>query len=259
MNRDKARKLSLLAIIMYLLMVGVNIAANLLPINGNTTGQVSDSYPNLFAPAGYTFAIWGLIYIALAFYSYYSFKGNVENRQFIPKVDKWFLLSSLANIMWILAWHYRYIGLSLILILLVLFSLFNIIKILNSWDLTKKERRFISLPFNIYFGWITVASIANLVTYLVSIGWNGFGISQEIWTMLALMMGVVIILLIMVKDRNIAYGLTTIWAYIGILVKHLSKDGFNMEYKNIIYITLVAIIIIAYTVVKSYRIKKLQK
>ncbi|MGO1368663.1 MAG: tryptophan-rich sensory protein, partial [Senegalia sp. (in: firmicutes)] len=108
-----------------------------------------------------------------------------------------------------------------------------------------KEKLFISLPFSIYFGWITVATIANITAFLVDIGWNRFGISEVFWTITIIIVGAIIAIVTILKNRDFAYGLVIIWAYAGILIKHLSESGFNSMYPSIITTVIGAIIIVS--------------
>lgn len=223
----------------YVAMVVVNFLANALPINNRSTGVISDAYPNLFAPAGLTFSIWGLIYLLLAGYVLYQFGlfGNTsekEKKGLLEKINFYFILSSLANVAWIFAWHYDFIGLSVLIMVILLISLIKIADIINREKFNLKENIFVHLPFSIYFGWITVATIANITVFLVSINWNGFGMSDQVWTIFALLAGLLIGSLRMWKDRNIFYGLVLVWAYGGILLKHTSINGFAGRYQDII-------------------------
>lgn len=244
-------------LITYIIMVVVNLLANSLPINGVTTGQVSDSYPNLFAPAAYTFAIWGLIYFLLAMYTVYQLiDGTSRNNELLNKIGVLFSVSSVANALWILSWHYYNIPLSMVLMIVILVCLILISKTINSNKLSKEERLFIRLPFSVYFGWITVATIANATTLLVSLGWDGFGISETVWTIIVLVMGMVIGIAVINNNVDFAYGLALIWAYYGILVKHISENGFNGEYPSIIVTVVVCIIIFIITLINLFIRKK---
>lgn len=226
-----------LAVLFYGLMVFVNFLANSLPINGRSTGDISDAYPNLFAPAGITFSIWGLIYLFLAAYLVYQFfllrKGRVRDL-LIRKINILFIATSIANILWIFAWHYDFIGLSVFIMLALLIFLIKIADILNKEKMSSIENLFILAPFSLYFGWITVAAIANFTVFLVSINWDGFGISSYLWTSLILFTGMVIGILRTLKDNNPVYGAVLIWAYSGILFKHISPSGFNGQYPLVI-------------------------
>jgi len=230
-------------------MVTVNALANILPINGIGTGAVSDSYPNLFAPAGITFAIWGLIYLLLLFYSVYQFgafaakdgQGLNAAGTLIKRISTLFTISSLANAVWIFSWHYAIIGLSLLLMIVILICLILIIENINKADLSLNDKALIRLPFSVYFGWITVAAIANATTLLVDIGWDGFGVAENIWTAVIISVGLLIAAATMIKHRDIAYGLVIVWAYAGILIKHLSGTGFAGKYPEIIVTVIVCI------------------
>jgi hypothetical protein len=223
--------------VLFLLMVLVNALANTLPINGVQTGEVSDSFPNLFAPAGITFAIWGLIYLLLAGYSLYQIglfqkKDSVLNGELVRKIGILFSVSSLANILWIFAWHYYKIPLTMVLMIIILVCLIMINLETRKYNLSLRDKFFVRLPFSIYFGWITVATIANVTTLLVSIGWDGFGISEPVWTVIIIVVGLAIAVLTIIRNKDIAYGLVIIWAYIGILIKHTAETGFAGAYTS---------------------------
>lgn len=219
----------------YVAMVAVNFMANGLPINNRSTGEISDAYPNLFAPAGPAFSIWGLIYLLLGGYVLYQFvKKDEKTENILRKINPFFIATSLANISWIFAWHYDYIGLSVIIMAALLILLIKIANILRKEQFTTLEKFFIWAPFSIYFGWITVAAIANIAVFLVSIGWKGWGIADFVWTSILLVVGALIGILRMRHDKNIAYGLVLMWAYSWILFKHLSANGFDGQYPSVI-------------------------
>jgi hypothetical protein len=230
--------------ITYLAMIIINWLANALPINNITPGQVSDSYPNLFAPAGLTFSIWGLIYLLLGAYVLYQFglfqKGKPKEK-LLERIGVYFIIISIANMLWIFSWHYKIISLSLLLIITMLFFLIKIASLLNKQKFLLKEQVFIRLPFTIYFGWITVATIANATVFLVSINWDGFGLAEHLWTIIILIVGAIIGILRMLKDKTIVYGLVFIWAYTGIWLKHASPAGFDGQYPGIIITIIICI------------------
>lgn len=239
----------------YLIMILVNALANILPINGQTTGQVSDAYENLFAPAGLTFSIWGLIYLLLAGYTLYQcgfFQGNSNTVkvELLDKIGMIFSISSVANAAWIFSWHYHKIPLSMFLMVVILVCLILINQIIHNEDLSAKEKFFIRLPFSVYFGWITVATIANATAFLVSIGWNGFGIPEPTLAVIMITVGMMIGIATMLKNRDIAYGLVLIWAYAGIWIKHTSANGFSGQYPAII--TTVIVCIVLFVIAEGY-------
>lgn len=239
--------MKILTLAAYIALITVNYLANALPIGGVTTGQASDSYGNLFTPAGYTFSIWGLIYLLLAGYTVYLFvKKNKKTEELIKRINPLFIATSFANISWIFAWHYNYIWLSLIIMAVLLVLLIMIADILRTGKYTSLEILLILTPFSVYFGWITVASIANVTVFLASLNWNGFGIADFIWTSIVLLVGALIGILRMVKDKNIAYGSVLIWAYFGILFKHISDSGFNAQYPSIIITVVICLVLFGF-------------
>ena len=168
----KLSSISIIVLITYLAMVTVNGLANALPINGMITGAISDSYPNLFAPTGITFIIWGVIYLLLAAHTLYQLglfrkKSEEVKTALLKEVGTLFAISSVANFAWIFSWHYKIIPLSMLLMLVILICLGLITIRINKEKLTTTEKIFIRLPFSVYFGWITVATIANATTLLV--------------------------------------------------------------------------------------------
>jgi hypothetical protein len=247
----KSMIIKISVLVSYLAMIIVNFLANLLPINGVTAGQVYDLYPNLFTPASLTFSIWGLIYIFLGSYTIYQLGAFQRGkRKLFDGVGIYFIFSSIANLLWVFSWHYNFILLSLILICLILVFLIKIANLLRKEKFSFNDKLLILFPFSIYFGWISVAVIANVTVFLVSIGWNGFGVAPEIWTMAVLLIGTIIGLFRMFKDKNIAYGLVFVWAYSGILFKHLSYLGFNGQYVGVIYVLIGCIILFLISVSK---------
>lgn len=245
--------IKIFATIMYIAMVAVNFLANFLPINNRSTGDISNAYPNLFAPSGLTFSIWGLIYLLLGGYVVYQFiKKDQKIENLVKKINPLFIATSLANILWIFCWHYDYIGLSVLIMASLLILLIKIANIICTEKLEAWGKLFIWAPFSIYFGWITVAQIANITVFLVSIGWNKFGIADFVWTIIILLVGALIGILRMLKDKNIAYGLVLVWAYIGILLKHLSAEGFNGQYPSIIATLIVCIILFLFFLIKIF-------
>jgi hypothetical protein len=255
----KLNLISIFVLITYLAMIIVNGLANGLPINGMITGDISDSYPNLFAPTGITFIIWGVIYLLLAAHTAYQLglfrkKGEEVKTALLKEVGILFSISSLANVAWIFAWHYKNILLSLLFMLIILVCLMLIYVRINKETLTANEKVFIRLPFSVYFGWITVATIANATTLLVDkLGSpvNLLGISEVVWTVVILLIGLAIGAFTTLKNRDIPYGLVIVWAYIGILIKHLlaQPDGFNSQYPAVIVTVIISLVMLVATLV----------
>ena len=221
--------LSILNLAAFATVIAVNALANILPINGNTTGALSDSYPNLFVPAGFTFSIWGIIYLLLAFFSVYqiivTMKGNPA-AGFVHTIGIWFILSSAANAGWIFAWHYEKPFLSLLFMLAILVSLVMIyLKLeIGLSAIGGRERFFFHIPFSVYLGWITVATVANVTAVLVDLGWKGFGLSGALWAAAVIIVAFVLSILMISFRGDIFYTLVVIWAFFGIFMKRISVD-----------------------------------
>ncbi len=244
MNGNKPMRIAATA--GFVAMVVVNTLAVLLPINGVTPDEVSDRYETLFAPAGFTFSIWSVIYTLLAIYTVYqTFKSN----EIVNAVAAPFFATSVINCAWIVSWHYDQILLSVLLMTALLVGLARIATILNQQNLTIRNGigRYLLFraPFSVYFGWICVALVANISAYLVSIGWRGTGFSEEVWLVLTLVVAAGIGLLTMISQRDLAFGLVFVWAFWGILAKHRSPEGWNNEYELAITTLLVLLAVLA--------------
>jgi translocator protein len=211
----------IIMIISLVAVLVVNFLANSLPINGVTTGEVSD-FPILFVPAGYVFSIWGLIYVALIAFVIYSLtpKGLADEK--IDSIAWWFVASNVFNAAWIFLWHYMQFTLTLIPIFGLLISLMVIyLKLrIGIEKRTLSETLLVTAPFGIYLGWATVAVVANVSQALYNLGWNGAPLTPPIWTVIMLGVASILGVLMVFLRHEIAYPLVLVWAFIGIWVKH---------------------------------------
>jgi hypothetical protein len=199
-----------------------NGLANALPLNGQSTGQISDRFQVYFVPAGYVFSIWGLIYIGwLAFAIYQLLPAQRENPR-LRRVGFLFVLSGVANMAWLFFWHHEYFIWTVVVMLILLLLLIAIYLRLQigKVQVTSLERWCVDIPFSVYLGWITVATIANITALFSYLQWDGWGISPEVWTLIMLAAGVCIASAISLTRGDIAYLLVIIWAFAGIAVKH---------------------------------------
>lgn len=250
MNNKLIQFLQIGNIIAVILTIIVNSLANILPIGGKLTGEISDNIPNLFAPAGLTFSIWGVIYILIILFSIYLardlFKKEKITKPFIEKISFLFILASFANILWIFLWHYEQIFLSLIPMIILFISLLLIYTRLNIGveKTSFKDKILIHMPISVYFGWITVATIANITAFLVTIKWNGFGISENLWMILILIITTILTILVLIKRKDYAYSSVIIWALIGIAIKRYADDPLYGVQIEIFNTAVIAIIII---------------
>jgi hypothetical protein len=222
-------------IVAMIVTIIVNGLAIMLPLNGKTTQELSDALPNLFVPANLTFSIWGIIYILWVVFAVYQardlFKKEKAQMPFLFRISWLFILSGAANSAWIFAWHYQQVLLSLIIMVVLLLTLIAIYERLDIGrsSVSLAEKLCVHLPFSVYLGWITVATIANVTAYLVSVHWDGLGISDVMWTQLVMGAGVLITLLALILRRDIAYSLVVVWALLGIYLKRTSAGFTNSD------------------------------
>ncbi len=199
-----------------------NFLANALPLNGLNTGQISDRFQVYFVPAGYVFSIWGLIYLGLIAYAIYQ--ALPAQRQNPRLRDTAYLIagSGLANIAWLFFWHYEQFPLTLLamLILLALLIATYLRLGIGRVSVAAGEKWSVQVPFSIYLGWITVATVANVTDVLDYLRWDGFGLADEVWMLIILAAVFVIASLVSLTRRDIAYILVILWALVGIAVKH---------------------------------------
>ncbi|MEM2147644.1 MAG: TspO/MBR family protein [Candidatus Bathyarchaeia archaeon] len=206
----------------FVLVIIVNgLAGSTTVIGGKLTAEISDAYPTLVTPAGYVFSIWGIIYILLGVFIIFQALPNQKTSEFREKIGWIFVLSCLLNVAWLFLWQFEYLLLSVVLMFLLLASLIAIylrLKIGKS-AVSLRDKIAVQIPFSVYLGWITIATIANVAVALVSVGWDGFGVNPETWAFLMVVAVLVITSLVITTRRDVAYGLVIIWALLGIATK----------------------------------------
>lgn len=204
------------------MVLTINGLANALPINGITTGELSDNFDVFFVPAGYVFSIWAVIYsFQIAYIVYQSLpaqKTNPIHRSIAP----WYLANCVFNSAWIMVWHYQFVGLSLLMMIGILVTLIAIYRIIGTgqYKVSRTEQWLLRVPFSLYFAWITVATVANVTTFLVDRNWSGFGISEMLWGIIILLVATVIESFMIERHRDVVYAGVVVWAFIGIAVQH---------------------------------------
>jgi translocator protein len=202
-------------------VLAVNALANILPINGMNTGQVSALYPSLFTPAGITFSIWSIIYFLLTgFVVLQWLRLRNEKAEGYREISFLFILSCIFNMTWIIAWHYQLVWLSVGIMLGLLVTLIAIfLKLENQTAKGFADSMLIKLPFTIYLAWICVATIANISTALVSENWHGVIVSEEGWTIALMGIATVLAFYITLRFAKPAFAVVVIWALAGIFVR----------------------------------------
>jgi hypothetical protein len=203
-------------------VIVVNGLASTLPLNNKTTGEISDQFDVYFVPAGYVFAIWGLIYVSLIAYSIYQLLPSQRENPRQRSTGWLYVLSCIANAAWLFLWHYEYFLWSLVAMVALLLLLITIYLRLGTGrtHVPAAETWLLRVPFSIYLGWITVATIANATSLLDYLNWNGWLLSPEAWAAIMLVAAAVIASAVSLTRGDIAYVLVIVWAYIGIAIKH---------------------------------------
>ncbi len=220
MNQDKVRQaVNLLGVVAVLVVNGL---ANALPINGKTTGEVSDRFDVYFVPAGYVFSIWVLIYVGLiAFSLYQALPAQRENPR-LRSIGYLFAFSCAANVAWLFLWHHEAFELTVVAMLGLLLSLIAIYLRLDVGRVrvSRLETWCVDVPFSVYLGWVSVATIANVTSLLDYWNWDGWGLSPEAWAVIMLLVGVGLASAVGLTRGDAAYLLVFVWAYVGIAVRH---------------------------------------
>ncbi len=244
-DRSRSIKFLIGIIITFIFMVVMNFLANYLPLNDTPTEAISDQYYNIFTPAGFTFAIWGVIYLALTVLVIFLIRGILKNKERTGKIvlaiGPLFIISSILNGVWLFAWHYDRIPLSTIIMLGLLLSLILLYR--NLKDARVEEGLYL-LPFSIYLGWISVATVANIVILTEALNWGRLGLSPEFWLTLLLLVIIALTAFMVLKESDTAFGLVILWALIGITSARWSDAGGLSYAAGAVIVAALAVIII---------------
>lgn len=205
----------------FVFVIVINVLSNTLPINGQTMPEISAKYPSLFTPAGFTFSIWGLIYLALLVFVVWQALGAQRSDEEVAKISRYFQLSCLLNGIWLIVWHYDLLALSFLVMLGILTTLVLIYRSLRAEraSLLRTRSLVLALPFSLYTGWITLATIANASTLQTGYGWDDVGLSAVQWTFLKLAVAGAIGASLVLRRRDPVFGAVVVWGAYGISVK----------------------------------------
>lgn len=225
-------------IVAYLAMVTVNALANILPINGQTTAEISDKQNVLFTPAGYVFSIWGLIYLLLAIWLFLQVKNRHTEQAATNKVSVLFTVSCAFNIAWLLTWHYEYFALSVVMMLLLLVTLIVLYKQYATTD-SRFGGRF---PFSFYLGWISVATIAN-ISYTLKYYDISLGINEVAGTIALLLVAGALAIAGRYLSNDPYFAIVFVWAIIGIAARNTEQSLVITAYvvAAIVFIAIIAV------------------
>jgi hypothetical protein len=222
----------ILALASFGFVLVMNAIATALPLSGLSVGEVSRRYDTLFAPIDFTFGIWGLIYLGLTIY---SFTQLATVTPVIRAITPWFIAANLLNGSWIIAWRLELLWLSALILALLLFSLYKINQVTTAKRTDLASTLLVRIPFAVYFGWVTVATIANISSLLVQQGFeDGFVFSAQTWTVSILVVAVLIGSATAMVNASPAYSLVLAWAFWGIYSRHTAASEWDQQYPGVI-------------------------
>lgn len=202
----------------FLLVIVVNVLSNVLPINNQSMSEISAKYPSLFTPAGFTFSIWGVIYLALLIFVIYQALPSQRLNKTVARISRLFQVNCCANAAWLIAWHYDLLNLSLLLMLVLLGTLVLIYRsLLSELDgASFGQHLALHLPFSLYTGWITLATIANFSAVQTGNGWDNIGLTAVSWTLLKIAVAGAIGASVVIRYGDAIFVLVVAWAAYGI-------------------------------------------
>jgi benzodiazapine receptor len=207
----------------------VNMLSESLPLNDVTTAQVSNSYPNLFTPPGYVFSIWGVIYVLAIVFMIYQGRPSQRNDGYLTRIGFLYFVGALANMCWLLVFHYSYgvpqlLAASLIPMTMLLLCLLSIYQRLGIGKILvpRNQKLAVHLPISVYLGWISLAMIANVASALNALILGIPMPTQALWTAIVIVVALVITALMVWTRRDFAFGLVVIWASIGIALNRIA-------------------------------------
>lgn len=206
------------------LLIVLNFLSTSIPFGGQTVAEVSEKYPSLITPAGYAFAIWGLIYLTMAIFAVFQLNKGKKIRLF-RIIFPYFLLNVISNVLWLVAFQHELIGVSVLIMAVTLGSLIVIFKYFYrlKGSLSTTHRYFFQVPFSLYFGWITIASIVNVAAFLSSLEIGFLNASAPLFAMIMLIIGTALGLYVLLSRNDYIYISVLIWAYVAIWVAQMEN------------------------------------
>jgi benzodiazapine receptor len=255
MSLKKGAFLQGINVVAFIVTVAVNILAGRTTfLGGKISGEISDLYPTLITPAGYTFAIWGLIYTLLLIFSVYQALPRNREQSFLREISFLFALSGALNIVWLFLWHYEILSVSVLLMFALLATLIAIYQRLDIGraDVALREKVSVHLPFSVYLGWITAAAITNVAVALTAVGWDGGGIDPMTWAILVIVVALIVALAVIATRKDVAYGFVLVWALVGIMSN-------QSEHQAVVWTTEVSIAIILVAIATTAIVSRLRR
>jgi len=209
----------------YVATIVMNYIAQVIPFNGQTNGEVSDKYSTLITPAGYAFSIWGLIFLALGAYAFFQAFSARADKKIYDQIAPWLIVAFISTSLWLPVFQYEMIAFSVLMMLVILASLVQIaIMITNDRSLSMREKGWIRIPFGLYLGWISVATLVNISVLAKYGGWYLLGISEVNWLLIMITVSFVLAVIVTRATGNLVISLVFVWAFVAIAVRHYNEN-----------------------------------
>ena len=232
----------------------VNTLGALGQINGLSQKEISDMFVTLITPSPSTFSIWGVIYslLIISIIVMIVKKDDSYYKNAVNQISTLFRVSCILNIAWIVAFSYVQIELSVLFILGLVITLSLICqRLLKIQD---RKRWLLPLSFGIYTGWLLIATVVNIAAMLVKLGWHGFGIADDVWAIIILIVAILLVVVVLSEIRNAVFPLPIAWAYFGIYQFLNAPEGFKGEFGLLQSIALAGVVVlVALASVQFYR------
>lgn len=212
--------LKIFIVLSYIFMITMNVLANSLPFYGRTTGEISNKYPTLFTPAGFTFSIWGVIYILLALLVFRVV--NLPDSSFTDSTINPFVIATsvsfLLNGLWLVFWHRDNPWISTVVIISILLAL------IVAYLYIPKDQTLLRVAISVNLGWISVATIANITIALSATNINLL-FSETVYFIALLVIGIGLVFMALYTQGDSVFALVFLWAYFGIFMRHLNENS----------------------------------
>ncbi|MBK8134432.1 MAG: tryptophan-rich sensory protein [Chloroflexi bacterium] len=238
-------------------VIAFNAISQALPLNGQTSAMIANRYPDmLYFPANYAFSIWGIIYTFLTVFIVYQALPSQRENPVFKRIGYLFVVSSAFNIAWLTCFHFNAFPLSMVMMILLLGTLLTIyIRLgIGAEPVSRAVKWCVHIPFSLYIGWITAATITNAGYVLVDAGWNGFGVDAQTWAIIMLVVTGVVALGMVYFRRDIAYGAVIVWAVTAIASRHADVTAVQTVALGVSAITVAAVAIVAIRWMNEYRL-----
>lgn len=210
-----------MTVILFLIaVIIVNYLATAIPFNNQTQSDISDKHPNYFTPTGFTFSIWGIIYLMLGIFVIRIALQDALffEQSYVSTMIVFYLISCVLNMLWLLAWHYLRMEYSTIIMVALLITL------IITYLAIPQQEFLLKATFSLYTAWISIATIANITILLTT--WNIplFKEHEIMWFIIMITVGLLLSAIVVFSTRDVLYGVVFIWAYYGIMMKHIHHE-----------------------------------